>query len=77
MLHSLQTSAANAKFRIGNIRVSNGVNEDHPAGRGVAVMKACMADKSGGKLKLQGFWGGALGGDLQATQALRAGTQET
>jgi tripartite ATP-independent transporter DctP family solute receptor len=27
-------------------------------------------------MKLQGFWGGALGGDLQATQALRSGTQE-
>jgi tripartite ATP-independent transporter DctP family solute receptor len=27
-------------------------------------------------MKLQAFWGGALGGDLQATQALRSGTQE-
>ena len=59
-----------------NIRVSNGINEDHPVGNGIAKMRACMADKSGGKLKLQAFWGGALGGDLQATQALRAGTQE-
>jgi tripartite ATP-independent transporter DctP family solute receptor len=72
----LAAPAANAQVQERNIRVSNGVNEDHPAGRGVAVMRACMAEKSGGKLKLQGFWGGALGGDLQATQALRAGTQE-
>ena len=43
---------------------------------GVAKMRQCLADKSGGKMKLQGFWGGALGGDLQATQALRSGTQE-
>ena len=28
------------------------------------------------KFKVQTFWAGALGGDLQATQALRAGTQE-
>jgi TRAP-type transport system periplasmic protein len=35
-----------------------------------------VAERSGGKIKLQGFWGGALGGDLQATQALRSGTQE-
>lgn len=58
------------------IRVSNGVTEDHPVGAGLAVMAACAMEKSGGRLKLQGFWGGALGGDLQATQALRSGTQE-
>jgi tripartite ATP-independent transporter DctP family solute receptor len=39
-------------------------------------MNACTMEKSGGKMKIQGFWGGALGGDLQATQALRSGTQE-
>ncbi len=68
--------SAQAQIKERNIRVSNGINEDHPVGNGVAKMKACMAEKSGGKLKLQAFWGGALGGDLQATQALRAGTQE-
>jgi tripartite ATP-independent transporter DctP family solute receptor len=68
--------AAQAQIKERNIRVSNGINEDHPVGNGVAKMRACMAEKSGGKLKLQAFWGGALGGDLQATQALRAGTQE-
>ncbi len=59
-----------------NIRVSNGVNADHPVGNGVKAMTECMAEKSGGKMKLTAFWGGALGGDLQATQALRSGTQE-
>ena len=39
-------------------------------------MQACLDEKSGGKLKLTAFWGGALGGDLQATQALRSGVQE-
>lgn len=68
--------SAQAQIKERNIRVSNGINEDHPVGNGVAKMRACMAEKSGGKLKLQAFWGGALGGDLQATQALRAGTQE-
>lgn len=58
------------------IRVSNGITEDHPVGAGLAKMAACAAEKSGGRLKLQGFWGGALGGDLQATQALRSGTLE-
>lgn len=73
---SLAANAATAQITERTIRMSNGINEDHPVGKGVAKMRACMADKSGGKLKLQAFWGGALGGDLQATQALRAGTQE-
>ncbi len=72
----LSALPAAAQFTERNIRLSNGVNEDHPNGKGVDKFKACLADKSGGKLKVQGFWGGALGGDLQATQALRSGTQE-
>ena len=68
--------AAQAQFKERTIRVSNGVNEDHPVGNGIAKMHACVAEKSGGKMKLTAFWGGALGGDLQATQALRSGTQE-
>ncbi|WP_236025092.1 TRAP transporter substrate-binding protein [Arenibaculum pallidiluteum] len=67
---------AMAQFQERTIRVSNGVNQDHPAGNGVAKMAACAAERSGGKMKVVGFWGGALGGDLQATQALRSGTQE-
>jgi tripartite ATP-independent transporter DctP family solute receptor len=67
---------AAAQFTERTIRLSNGVNQEHPVGNGVAKMTACAADKSGGKLKIQSFWGGALGGDLQATQALRSGTQE-
>jgi tripartite ATP-independent transporter DctP family solute receptor len=73
---ALMTGAAQAQFADRTIRVSNGVNQDHPVGNGVAKMTACLATKSGGKMKLQAFWGGALGGDLQATQALRSGTQE-
>lgn len=68
--------AAPAAAQPRTIRVSNGVTEDHPVGAGLAKMAACAAEKSGGRLKLQGYWGGALGGDLQATQALRSGTQE-
>jgi TRAP-type transport system periplasmic protein len=56
--------------------MSNGVNEDHPVGAGVKKMQEVLTAKSGGKLKLTAFWGGSAGGDLQATQALRAGTQE-
>jgi len=64
------------QFESRTIRVSNGVNEDHPVGAGVRAMAQCAAQRTGNRMRVQGFWGGALGGDLQATQALRAGTQE-
>ena len=70
------TGPVQAQFTERTIRVSNGINQEHPVGNGVAKMTACAADKSGGKMKIQAFWGGALGGDLQATQSLRSGTQE-
>ena len=73
---ALLSLPASAQFTERTIRVSNGVNQEHPVGNGLAKMAACTVEKSGGKMKLQGFWGGALGGDLQATQALRSGTQE-
>ncbi len=67
---------ANAQFAERTLRLSNGVNADHPVGNGVAKMNACVGEKSGGKMKINAFWGAALGNDLQATQALRSGTQE-
>jgi tripartite ATP-independent transporter DctP family solute receptor len=39
-------------------------------------MQEVLNAKTGGKIKINAFWGGAAGGDLPATQALRAGTQE-
>jgi TRAP-type transport system periplasmic protein len=72
----LATSAAFAQFNDRNIKITNGVNEDHPVGAGVKRMQEVLNAKTGGKLKMTAFWGGSAGGDLQATQALRAGTQE-
>jgi TRAP-type transport system periplasmic protein len=72
----LATSAAFAQFSDRNIKMSNGVAESHPVGAGVKKMQEVLAAKSGGKLKVTAFWSGSAGGDLQATQALRAGTQE-
>jgi TRAP-type transport system periplasmic protein len=72
----LAASSAMAQFSDRNIKMSNGVNEDHPVGAGVKKMQEILATKSGGKMKITAFWGGSAGGDLQATQALRAGTQE-
>ncbi|MDD1500016.1 TRAP transporter substrate-binding protein [Agrobacterium sp. CNPSo 3708] len=65
-----------AEYNSRMIRVSNGINQDHPVGNGIKAMQACLDEKTGGKLKMTAFWGGALGGDLQATQALRSGVQE-
>lgn len=67
---------ASAEISERTIRVSNGVAEDHPVGEGVRAMKACFDEKTGGKWTLNAFWSSALGDDLQATQALRSGTQE-
>lgn len=70
------TLPAHAEFVDRVLRLSNGINQDHPVGNGVEAMRACLTEKSGGKMRIADFWGGALGGDLQATQALRSGTQE-
>lgn len=67
---------ASAEFKTRNIKVSNGINQDHPVGNGLKAVDECLKEKSGGKMKITAFWGGALGGDLQATQALRSGVQE-
>lgn len=65
-----------AQFQERSFRVSNGINEDHPVATGMAAMQECLTEATGGAMTMQGFWGGALGGDLQATQAVRSGLQE-
>jgi tripartite ATP-independent transporter DctP family solute receptor len=72
----LASTAAFAQFAERTIKFTNGVNEDHPVGLGVKKMQEVLAARTGGKMKIVAFWGGSAGGDLPATQALRAGTQE-
>ena len=72
----LVATSAFAQFAERTIKFTNGVNEDHPVGLGVKRMQEVLAAKTGGKIKINAFWGGSAGGDLPATQALRAGTQE-
>ena len=72
----LAAAPAFAQFQDRTIKFTNGVNEDHPVGVGVKRMQEVLNAKTGGKMKISAFWGGAAGNDLQATQALRAGTQE-
>ncbi|RUT35099.1 TRAP transporter substrate-binding protein [Arsenicitalea aurantiaca] len=73
---ALSVTPVMAQYQDRTFRVSNGINEDHPVGDGVRAMQACLDERTGGALKLNAFWGNALGGDLQATQSLRSGTLE-
>lgn len=58
------------------IRISNGVNEDHPVGDGVDAFTACVDEATDGAWTINAFWGSSLGDDLDATQQLRSGTLE-
>ena len=72
----LVATSAFAQYAERTIKWTNGVTEDHSVGLGVKKMQEVLNAKTGGKIKINAFWGGAAGGDLPATQALRAGTQE-
>jgi tripartite ATP-independent transporter DctP family solute receptor len=72
----LVATSAFAQFTERTIKFTNGINADHPVGAGVKRMQEVLDAKTGRKIKINAIWGGAAGGDLPATQALRAGTQE-
>lgn len=65
---------AHAQFTDRTLKLSVPVPKEHPQGNGVAKMSACTLEKSGGKLKLNAFYDGALGNDIAATQSVRTGT---
>lgn len=70
----MTAGTAQAQFQDRNFRVSNGVSKEHPMGNGLAKMGACTLEKTGGKMKIQPFWDGALGSDLTSTQSVRSGS---
>jgi tripartite ATP-independent transporter DctP family solute receptor len=70
----LAAGTANAQYQERTFKVSNGVSKEHPMGNGLAKMGACTLAKSGGKMKIQPYWDGALGNDLTATQSVRTGS---
>ena len=45
---ALFATGASAQFSERTIRVSNGINADHPVGNGVTKFNQCLAQKSGG-----------------------------
>ncbi|TNC47488.1 TRAP transporter substrate-binding protein [Rubellimicrobium rubrum] len=76
LLASAAALPATAQVQERTITISNGVAETHPVGNGVQAMQACFDERTGGTWTLNAFWSAALGNDLDATQALRSGTQE-
>ena len=74
MLSVAMPAAAEISDR--TITVSNGVSETHPVADGVDAMRQCMTERTDGAWTLNAFWSSSLGDDVQATQALRSGTQE-
>jgi len=73
----LVTAAAQAAdIKERNIKVGIGLTEDHPQGQSVKKFADIVAAKSGGKMKVKLFAGGALGNDVTMISALQGGTQE-
>lgn len=68
------STTAFAQFSERKIRISAGVPDTNPVSVGVKKMQEVMSKKSGGKMKLMGYYNGVLGGDAQSVQALRGGT---
>ncbi len=56
------------------IKASLVLSKDHSLGIGLNHMAQCVAQKSGGKLKMQNFFDGALGGDQAVVQQVRTGS---
>lgn len=83
MLKTLLTVAALAAFGTAGAQVQErtfkfGLQnpKGHPLEQGATKFAELVAQKSGGKLKVNVFPGGALGGDAQTVSALQGGTVE-
>jgi tripartite ATP-independent transporter DctP family solute receptor len=59
-----------------NIKVGIGLPADHPQGLAVQKFAELVSEKSGGKMKVRLFAGGALGNDVTMISALQGGTLE-
>lgn len=71
---ALAAGTAHAQFQDRTIRASFTLGKDHSLGIGLAKVQACVAQKSGGKLKLQPYYDASIGTDGPAIQQLRSGT---
>lgn len=69
-------AAAQAQFQDRTLKLASTVGKGHPAEVGSLAMAACTSEVSGGKLKIRGFFDGALGNDTAVTQQARSGSVE-
>ena len=70
----MMAGAAGAQERTIKFAFQN--QKDHPQAQGAQRFADLVAQKSGGKMKVNLFPGGVLGGDLQTVSALQGGTLE-
>lgn len=74
LLASLAASAQDVQER--TIKFGHLNNTDHPVSMGVKRFAELLAQKSGGKLKVQEFPSNQLGNEMQQQAALQGGVQE-
>ncbi len=58
------------------IKVGIGLTADHPQGQSVTRFAELVEQRSGGKIKVRLYAGGAIGNDVTMISALQGGTQE-
>ncbi|MCF6092410.1 TRAP transporter substrate-binding protein [Microaerobacter geothermalis] len=71
---SSEKAASGIEERV--IKAGIGLNEDHPQGQGLKKFAELVAEKSGGKLKVQNYYSAQLGDDQKMIEALQGGLQE-
>jgi tripartite ATP-independent transporter DctP family solute receptor len=71
---SILTLNANAQFQERTIRASVNISKEHSLGVALTKVSQCVAQKSGGRMKIQPFFDGSLGNDGPTIQQLRSGT---
>jgi TRAP-type transport system periplasmic protein len=71
---ALAPVTSEAQIREKKFRLGFQTNLDNAQGIGATKFAEAVAQKSGGKMKVDIFPGGSLGGDLQTVSALRGGT---
>jgi tripartite ATP-independent transporter DctP family solute receptor len=71
---ALAPATSEAQIREKKFRLGFQTNLDNAQGIGATKFAEAVAQKSGGKMKVDIFPGGNLGGDLQTVSALRGGT---
>ena len=70
----LAAGPAQAQFQDRAIRATLSAPSAHPLATALTKVQQCVAEKSGGKMKIQTFFDGSLGADTPTIQQLRTGT---